>query len=51
MVSSFFPILSLVSKEHHFEHFPLKPPVIIEIARLRVLMLFIRMSRESQKDC
>ena len=36
MVSSSFPILSLVSKEYHFEHFPLKSPVIIEIAGLRL---------------
>ena len=50
MVSSSFPILSLVSKEYHFEHFPLKSPVIIEIAGLRLLMLFIRMSKESQMD-
>ena len=49
MVSSSFPILSLVSKEYHFEDFPLKSPVIIEIAGLRLLMLFKRMSRESQK--
>ena len=49
MVSSSFPILSLVSKEYHFEDFPLKSPVIIKIAGLRLLMLFKRMSRESQK--
>ena len=48
MVSSSFLILSLVSKEYHFEHFPLKSPVIIEIAGLRLLMLFIRMSKELQ---
>ena len=50
MVSSSFPILPLVSKVYHFEHFPLKSPVVIEIAGLRLLILFIRMSRESQKD-
>ena len=49
MVLSSFPMLSLVSKEYHFEHFPLKYPAIIKIAGLRLLMLFIRMSRESQK--
>ena len=43
MVSSSFPILSLVSKVYHFEHFPLKSPVVIEIAGLRLLILFIRM--------
>ena len=42
MVSSSFPILSLVSKDYHFEHFPLKSPVIIEIAGLRLLMLFTK---------
>ena len=50
MVPSSIPIWSLVSKEHHFEHFLLISPVIIEIAGLRPLMLFIRMSGESQKD-
>ena len=45
-----FLILSLVSKEYHFEHFPLKSPVIIEIAGLRLLMSLIGMSRESQKN-
>ena len=54
---SSFPILLLVSlrntsihKEYHFEHFLLRSLVIIEIAGLRQLMLFIRMSRESHKD-
>ena len=50
MVSSSFPVLSLVSKEYHFEHFPLKYPVIIEISGLTLLMLLIRMSKESQID-
>ena len=50
MVSSSFPILSLVSKEYYFEHFALKSPVIMEIAALRLLMFFIRMTRESKKD-
>ena len=50
IVSSSFPILSLVSKKYHFQHFPLKSPVIIEIVGWRLLMLFRRMSRESQKD-
>ena len=45
MVSSSFPIRSLVSKECHFKHFLLKSPVIIEIAGLGLLMLFIRMSK------
>ena len=49
MVSSSFPTWSLVSKGYHFEYFPMKYPVIIEMAGLRPLMLFIRMSRESQK--
>ena len=40
MVSSSFPMLSLVSKEYHFEHFPLKYPAIVKIAGLRLLMLF-----------
>ena len=49
MVSDFFPVLSLVTKEYNFEHFPLKYPIIIEIvAGLR--LLFIGMSGESQKD-
>ena len=34
--------MSLVSKDYHFEHFPLKSPVIIEIAGLRLLMLFTK---------
>ena len=50
MVSSSFPIYSLVLKEYHLENLPLKSPEIIEIAVLGLLMLFIRMSRESQKD-
>ena len=44
-----FQILSLVSKKYHFEHFPLKSPVIIEIAGLRLSILFIKMSRESKR--
>ena len=50
IVSSSIPVLSLVSKEYHFVYFPLKSPVIFEIPELRLLRLFIRMSRESQKD-
>ena len=50
MVSSSFPIYSLVLKEYHLENLPLKSSEIIEIAVLGLLMLFIRMSRESQKD-
>ena len=50
MVSSSFPLWSLVSKEYHFEHFLLKSQVIIEIAGLGLLMLFMKMSRVSQKD-
>ena len=50
ITSGSFPIFSLVSKEYHFEHFPLKSPPIIKTVRLRLLMLFIRMSRESPKD-
>ena len=44
-ISISFPILSLVSEECHFEHFPLKSSVITDIARLRLLMLFIGISR------
>ena len=50
MVSSSCPILSLVSKEYYFEHLPLKSPEIIEIAGLRLLTLFIRMSRGLRND-
>ena len=50
MVLSFSPVLSPVSKEYHFEHFPLNFPAIIEIVRLRLLMMVIKISKETQKD-
>ena len=50
MLSGFFPVLSTVSKEHHFEHFPLNFPAIIEIGGLRLLMMVIRIPKETQKD-
>ena len=46
----FISNIGTVSKEGHFEHFPLKSPVIIKIDELRLSMLFRRVSRESQKD-
>ena len=49
MVSRSFPILSLVSKEYHFEHFQLKSPVIIEIAGLRLLMSLLKEYQENHK--
>ena len=49
MVSSSFPILPLVSKKYHFEHFQLKSPVIIEIAGLRLLMSLLKEYQENHK--
>ena len=49
IISSSFPVLPLVSK-YRFNQFPLKSQAIIEIAGLRLIMLFIRILRESQKD-
>ena len=40
----------VVSKEYYFEHFLLKSPIITEIAGLRLLMWFIRMSKEKTKE-
>ena len=50
MVSNTSQMLSVEEKEHHFQPFPLKHPVIIETAGLKLLLLFIRMSRKSTKD-
>ena len=50
MVSNTFQMLSVEWKEYHFQPFPLKHPVIIETAGLKLLMLFIRMSRKSPRD-
>ena len=49
IISSSFPVLPLVSK-YQFNQFPLKSQAIIEIAGLRLIMLSIRILRESQKD-